>query len=188
MNDDDLLKQAFDGVTPLQQDKVLLKKNQQNDASLAEKQAAAVSEGATLDPLASSAVVAVRPGDIVGFKRPGVQNGVYRKLRLGKYEQDARLDMHRLTVNEARTELYQFIKECLHYQLRTVMVLHGKGDRDPVKKATIKSHTLHWLEQIPEVIAYHSAQPHHGGAGALYVLLKKTPLARQQNRERHGLK
>lgn len=187
MNDDDLFQQALAGVVPLQQDKVLLKKTAKQQ-SVEHKQAAASGSGYLKDPLHTGVLKQVQPHDIVGFKRPGVQHGVYRKLRLGKYEQEARFDMHRMTVEQARMQLYQFIQECLHYQLRTVLVLHGKGDRDPVKKATIKSHTLHWLEQMPEVIAYHSAQPHHGGAGALYVLLKKTALARQQNRERHGLK
>ena len=41
------------------------------------------------------------------------------------------------------------------------------------------------LPSLPVVMAFHSAQKHHGGAGALYVLLKKNAEKKQENRERH---
>lgn len=124
----------------------------------------------------------------MSFKRSGVQEGVFKKLRLGKYSVDARLDLHRHTIEEARKALYDFIQECMDYDLRTLMVLHGKGDRDPERKAVIKSHTVYWLEDMEAVMAFHSAQPQHGGSGAVYVLLRKSDKAKQRNRERHGLR
>jgi DNA-nicking Smr family endonuclease len=187
MNEDDLFLQQMQGVKPLQQDKVALKKTaDEKDFELLRQ--AASSEETVNDPLASAILTPLKPEDIVGYKKPGVQEGVYRKLRLGKYEIDARLDLHRLTVEQARLEVYRFINDCIDYDLRTVMILHGKGDRakDPAKKALLKSHCMHWLEQIDAVLAYHSAQRHHGGAGAVYVLLKKSDLAKQRNREKHG--
>ena len=39
---------------------------------------------------------------VLEFKRPGVQNGVFRKLKQGKYESEARLDLHRMTAAIAR--------------------------------------------------------------------------------------
>jgi hypothetical protein len=36
------------------------------------------------------------------------------------------------------------------------------------------------------VLAFHSAQRHHGGYGACYVLLRKNAEKRQDNRERHA--
>jgi DNA-nicking Smr family endonuclease len=123
------------------------------------------------------------PHDIISFVRPGVQHGVFGKLRRGHYEPEATLDLHRLTVEEARRELWEFLQESTLYQLRTVMVLHGKGDRSP-RAGVLKSFVAHWLRDIPQVLAYHSSQPYHGGAGALYVLLKKSDKASQSNRER----
>jgi hypothetical protein len=35
-------------------------------------------------------------------------------------------------------------------------------------------------------MAYHSAQKQHGGAGAVYVLLKKSERLKEKNREEHG--
>ena len=39
---------------------------------------------------------------VLEFKRPGVQNGVFRRLRQGRYESEARLDLHRMTAAGAR--------------------------------------------------------------------------------------
>ena len=64
---------------------------------------------------------------VLEFKRPGIQNGVYRKLRLGHYEIEARLDLHRFTVAEARLELWSFFKEARRLGLRTLLITHGKG-------------------------------------------------------------
>ena len=63
----------------------------------------------------------------------------------------------------------------LHCALGDMLLLPG---------AKIKSYVNHWLREIPEVLAYHSAQRHHGGVGAVYVLLRKSEQKKQQNRER----
>ena len=130
----------------------------------------------------------VLPHDIVGFKRPGVQEGVYRQFRLGKYGFDARLDLHGFTVDGAAEALYQFIQESMAYELRTVIVVHGKGDRDEGEKALLKNYSLQWLSEMTEVLAYHSARPQDGGVGALYVLLKKSERAKQKSRDQFRLR
>jgi len=97
------------------------------------------------------------------------------------------LDLHRHTVREAREALFRFVNQALTRGWRTVLVSHGRGERSPTP-GRIKSHVAHWLTQIPEVIAFHSAAPRDGGTGAVYVMLKKTAEAREQTREQHGLK
>lgn len=128
------------------------------------------------------------PDDILEFRRDGLQLGVYKKLSAGKYELEARLDLHGQTVEDARKEVYQFIRDCHRYGLRTIIILHGKGERNPDKVALIKSHLASWLIELDEVLAFHSAQKYHGGAGAVYVMLRKNEIEKQKNRERHGLK
>ena len=127
------------------------------------------------------------PWSVVEFKRPGVQHGVFRKLKQGRYAQDARLDLHRLTVAQARKELYGFIEEARALSLRTVVVVHGKGRADPtapVQGSVLKACVDRWLRQLDAVQAFHSAQPPHGGTGAVYVLLAKSEQAKRENRER----
>lgn len=126
----------------------------------------------------------VGPHDIFGWKDNGIQEGVYRKLRLGRYPVQARLDLHRKTLKEARQELDAFLREAHQANLRTVQVTHGKGEHSPTP-ARLKKYVLHWLEEHPLSIAYHSCQPQHGGAGSAYVLIKKSSQEKQKNRERY---
>ncbi len=172
-------------VTPLRsREKVILASERPGTASLEERRRAAVAECSSNNNFLSTEYAPeLGPHDIISFVRPGVQHGVFGKLRRGRYEPEATLDLHRHTVEEARGELWDFLRECRDSQLRAVMVLHGKGDRSP-KAGVLKSFVAHWLRDIPDVLAYHSAQPYHGGAGALYIMLKKSDKASADNRER----
>lgn len=150
----------------------------------------AVTEKAVDDNHLTSAdhVEILKSNDVLEYKQDGIQHGVYKKLRMGRYPVEARLDLHRMTVDEARKEVFRFINDCMQYDLRTVIILHGKGDRNPDKKALLKSYLAKWLPEMDDVMAFHSAQKHHGGTGAVYVLLRKSENDRQANRERHGLR
>lgn len=153
-----------------------------------ERQRSAVNEKhIDQNPLTADHVELLRSHDVLSFQRPGMQHGVFRKLRLGHYSIEARLDLHRVTVEEARKSVFDFIATCQRYELRTVMILHGKGDRNPERIALIKSHVAKWLPELDGVMAFHSALPQHGGTGAVYVLLRKGDAAKQLNRERHGV-
>jgi DNA-nicking Smr family endonuclease len=111
---------------------------------------------------------------------------VFRKLRLGQYPIEARLDLHRMTVEEARREVFAFINDCVRYGLRSVIILHGKGERNPDGIAQLKSYLAKWLPELDSVLAFHSAQKHHGGTGAVYVMVRKSERDKQHNREVHG--
>lgn len=94
----------------------------------------------------------------------------FNELKNGKIAYESRLDLHRKTVEEARMALCQFIEKSQQSKQSCVLIIHGKGHNTgdyPVLKNVVAV----WLKQLPEVIAYHSALPRHGGAGALYVLL-----------------
>jgi DNA-nicking Smr family endonuclease len=153
------------------------------EAQLRAREAAGRDPWQDLNPLMTEYVEFVDPHEILMFKRDGVQEGVYRKLRLGKYEIEAVLDLHRHTIAEARQELYEFVLQAVRLGLRTVMVLHGKG-LESQPQAILKSYTAKWLRELPQVMAYHSAPRHQGGAGALFVLLRKSEQQRLANAER----
>lgn len=143
----------------------------------------------TADPnyLTLGEVKLLAPHDLVSWKKDGVQEGVFKKLRLGKYQLDGKLDLHRKTVKEARAALFEFIHVALAKGWRCVSINHGRGENSPTP-ARIKSYTIAWLAQIPEVLAYHHPERRHGGAGAVFVLLRKSAALREENRERHGQK
>ncbi|MFK4753085.1 DNA endonuclease SmrA [Oceanobacter antarcticus] len=183
---DDTFFQEMQDVKPLQtQAKVALRKGDITLASQQARRLAAIDDSPKRDPnyLQTSNIKRIGPHDVVGFKRPGIQDGVFRKLRLGKYESEARLDLHRRTVEEARRQLFRFLQDCMEHDIRSVIVLPGKGERSEGDSAILKSYLVHWLEQIDDVQAYHTAQPQHGGAGVFYVLLRKSERKKQQARE-----
>jgi DNA-nicking Smr family endonuclease len=188
MSDDSFLD-AVQGVTPLKIEvKVDLRKHTNSAEALAARRAAAlIDHKADPNKLSTSHVDMVQPYDIIAWKKHGVQDGVYRKLRLGKYPLEARLDLHRKTVEQARRDVFSFIEDCMRYDLRTVIILHGKADKKD-NPALLKSWLNQWLPEFDEVLAFHSAQPAHGGTGAVYVLLRKSENKKQETREKHGLK
>lgn len=188
MSEDDLFASEMDGVKPLRVNRARLHKKVEQTPGVAVRRSLAVSDRKAQDPLVSNDVPQLKANDILEYRADGVQHGVYKKLRLGHYDIDARLDLHRLTADEARREVFQFLRDCFYYELRTVLILHGKGERNPDKIALLKSHLSVWLPQIDEVLAFHSAQKHHGGTGAVYVMLKKGDKTKQKNREQFGLR
>lgn len=189
MSDDEtiLFKQEMADVEPLQiADKVSLKPSQTSARSMQQRREAAVADNSDSNPLVADGIAPLDSWYVLDFKRPGVQNGVFRKLKQGRYEAEARLNLHRVSVEKARTELFEFIKQAESYGLRTVIVVHGKGEngRDRQQSSIIKGCIAHWLRQLEVVQAYHSARPQHGGTGAVYVLLRKSEQAKQENRAR----
>ncbi|WMC11325.1 DNA endonuclease SmrA [Oceanimonas pelagia] len=174
----------LDGLTPLEQDTLPTGHRDPRDAvALAERRRAAEIQAEAADPgLSLDRVVLLRPDDMISYKKPGVQDGVFKKLRLGKYPCEARLDLHHHSVERARSALLNFIRACLRQDLRSVIIVHGKGERSQ-PPALLKSYVSGWLPQLPEVLACHSALRQHGGSGCLYVLLRKSEQAKQHTRE-----
>lgn len=190
MNDEDetsLFAQEVAGIKPLKKSEVYLgKKGPQVDFSARQK-AALIAKEADRNHLSQDYVEKVEPNDVLEYKRSGVQDGVFKRLRQGKYGIEARLDLHRHTVAQAREQVYQFADDCMRNDIRVAIIVHGKGDRtpDPDSQAMIKSHIDKWLRELDAVMAFHSAQRHHGGLGAVYVLFKKTEKARLDDWEKH---
>ncbi len=192
MTDDESFKDAMSDVSPLQHKRVR-HDNRVREATISqiERRQAALGNNKPpkVDPnyLSAGEVRQCQPRDILEWKKDGVQHEVFKKLKSGRYPIEGSLDLHGCTVKEARVEMFKFLNLALARGWRTLLIAHGRGELSETP-ARIKSRVAHWLEQIPEVIAFHSAQNHHGGTGAVYALLKKTPLKKDENRERYGLK
>jgi DNA-nicking Smr family endonuclease len=186
MSDEDRFRALLgDDVTPIKIEKrVVIDKRQEDRKTLAHRrEMAQTALEQAKDPLAGEPIEMVDPLAELSFRRDGVQHGVYRNLRLGKYPLDARLDLHKMTVERARREVYQFIKDCVQNDVRTALITHGKGELRE-QPALLKSCVAFWLPQIDEVLAFHSAQKPHGGMGATYVLLRKSERKKQETRDR----
>lgn len=106
----------------------------------------------------------------------GVSPEVLDKLRLGQLSPESHVDLHGLNALQAYTELVRFIRNAYQRNMRTVTVITGRGINSPDGIAVIRNLIQEWLTHDPfkrVVLAFCSAQPRDGGAGALYVLLRK---------------
>ena len=162
--------------------------NKNTDSKISQKnrrKSAVEHERQDTDPLSSEPVVMLDPLDVLEFKRPGVQNGVYRKLRLGHYDIEARLDLHKMTVEYARPAVFRFINDCMENDVRTALITHGKGEGRETP-ALLKSCVAHWLPQLDKVLAFHTAQKQHGSYGATYVLLKKSERKKRESKDKNS--
>lgn len=117
----------------------------------------------------------IETGEELCYAREGVQHGLMRRLRRGQYAIAAELDLHGMTVVEARAALGQFLAACQATHKRCVRIIHGKGLSSPDRKPVLKSRVNAWLQHTDDVLAFCSARPSDGGTGAVYVLLRKRP-------------
>ncbi len=95
-----------------------------------------------------------------------------RELKNGEIRWEGRLDLHGLRPDAAREALCDFIDKQCRTGHRCLLIVHGKGGRHN-EEPILKNHVNHWLQQLPQVLAFHSAIPRDGGSGAVYVLLKR---------------
>ncbi len=98
----------------------------------------------------------------------GIQRKLQRKIRQGSLPIDDTLDLHGFSQKQAIAELIRFFQQS---SLKTVIVIHGKGNRSN-RAAVLKPLVHHWLSQQSFVLAWCPAQPRDGGSGASYVYLR----------------
>ena len=150
------------------------------------RQAATANPEADRNPLREEGIEPLDAYAVLEFKRPGIQNGVFRKLKQGRYPSEARLDLHRHSVASARREVFEFVVEAVSLGLRSLIIVHGRGGtaRRGQDAAVLKGYLNHWLRELNDVQAFCSARPEHGGTGALYVLVRKGEAEKLENRLR----
>ncbi len=108
---------------------------------------------------------------------PDLDKRVVRALKRGEYGVQARLDLHGMTRAEAKEEVESFLTRSRREGKRCVLLVHGRGlnskDQLPVLKEGVQGWLAHGrLSRM--VLAFTSARPQDGGAGAVYVLLRKS--------------
>jgi DNA-nicking Smr family endonuclease len=121
-------------------------------------------EGTQADP-------ALLGGEELVFRRPHVHQDVLRKLRRGEFRVQREIDLHGLTVAQAKPALREFLVEALEKRVRCVRIIHGKGLRSGPRGPVLKSAVNAVLRRTGAVLAYVSARQVDGGTGAVYVLL-----------------
>ena len=108
-----------------------------------------------------------------------------RQLSSGRAQVDDVIDLHGMTQAQAHQALNAFILRAAQRGARVVLVITGKGG-DPRdvgawgasgERGVLRRNTPHWLRAPilrPFVLSIEEAARPHGGAGALYVRLRRT--------------
>jgi len=107
---------------------------------------------------------------------PGVDRRLLKRLRQGDFSMQAHLDLHGLTRAEAREEVEKFLLESRGAGRRSVLLVHGRGLNSPDQVPVLKNALVSWLSRgrlARRILAFATARPVDGGAGALYVLLRR---------------
>ncbi len=98
------------------------------------------------------------------------------RLKRGRLRPEARIDLHGMTQDQAHRALSAFLARAQGDGQRCVLVVTGKG-RISEGGGVLRTQTPNWLNAPairPLVLAFAPAQPRDGGAGALYVLLRRS--------------
>jgi DNA-nicking Smr family endonuclease len=105
----------------------------------------------------------------------GIDRANAERLKRGLHPIEARLDLHGKTQAAAHHALAAFIHSSSDAGRRCVLVITGRGF-GPSGPGVLKSAVPRWLEEVGlrgKILAIAPAQPRDGGAGALYLLLRR---------------
>lgn len=113
----------------------------------------------------------------------GVDAATFQKFKRGEIMIEATLDLHGATLEDAYQRLSRFITQSAARNMRCVLVITGKGSAKSYETGiaeaeggVLRREVPRWLQESHQgqnILAISAAQPKHGGAGALYLLLKR---------------
>lgn len=170
--DDELFRRAMSGAKPIKaEERAAPRKRKPKPrarfARADESEALQQSLQADVDDIEAGSGAALR------FHRASVGRRTMRKLARGNYSVQAEIDLHGMTVAEAKPRLAEFIDSCARSGKRCVRVVHGKGLGSGHRGPTLKPSVNRWLRRWDTVLAFTSTRQVDGGTGAVYVLLKE---------------
>jgi len=103
------------------------------------------------------------------------------QLRRGQHGVEAVIDLHGLRQDEAHAALRGFLRLQQQRGAKLVLVVTGKGIAGDVpygeERGILRRNVPHWLrlpDLRPLVLGFDEAEQRHGGAGALYIRLRRS--------------
>jgi DNA-nicking Smr family endonuclease len=102
-----------------------------------------------------------------------------RRLARGLARPDIAIDLHGHSLATAHDLLDRRLEEAIGAGVRLVLLITGKPPRDdrfPVTRGAIRTSIHAWLNSSrhsAHIAAVRNAHPRHGGAGALYLVLRR---------------
>jgi len=100
-----------------------------------------------------------------------------RELRGGRFTPDMTIDLHGHYLAGAHTALSRALDRASSAGARIILVIAGKQrGLDEAPRGAIRRELTTWLahsHHAGRILAIRNAHPRHGGAGAVYILLRK---------------
>jgi DNA-nicking Smr family endonuclease len=106
----------------------------------------------------------------------GVDTAIMGKLRAGAFSPEGHLDLHGQNLEQAYAALTGFIKHAYQSGKRHLLIITGRGKNSPGGTPVLRERVQTWFTRDPfkrVVLVFCTSKPSDGGAGALYVLLRK---------------
>lgn len=121
------------------------------------------------------------PHALLERPHPHMDRRRFDKLRRGRLDPEARIDLHGMTSERAHAALTGFILDAHAADLRLVLVITGKGREEdsgfgPRRHGILRHSLPHWLTLPPlgaRILQVAPAHQRHGGGGAFYVYLRR---------------
>lgn len=107
----------------------------------------------------------------------GFDPRLMQQLKDGLFPIQDYVDLHRLTREAAEMRIRDFLIQSHGRGLRCVLIVHGKGMNSENHIPVLKQRMPQWLSRGPVrklILAFCTARTYDGGAGAIYVLLKRS--------------
>ncbi|WP_219892556.1 Smr/MutS family protein [Aquisediminimonas profunda] len=110
-----------------------------------------------------------------------LDGGWDKRLSKGRLEPDFTIDLHGETLASAHVKLNRALALAIRNEARILLLITGKAATDnprlpPTTRGVIRASVKDWLAASPHsahIAAIRGAHPRHGGAGALYLILRR---------------
>ena len=104
-----------------------------------------------------------------------------KRFKREEFKIEAVLDLHGVTEKDAFERVCEFIKHSYSQKKRCLLIVTGKGIDDALfsERGVLRKSVPNWLshsEVAPLILGYRNPSEALGGAGALYILLRKNGL------------
>jgi DNA-nicking Smr family endonuclease len=105
-----------------------------------------------------------------------------RKLATGTVAPDVTIDLHGCSLDQAHDRLDHGLARAIGHGARVILLVTGKAPRtgasrlDRPLRGIIRASVHDWIAAGPHasrVAAIRGAHPRHGGAGALYIIVRR---------------
>lgn len=172
--DKSLFAEAVQGVQKLNQDKKTVLHQTSSPSRRRKRSIQPINDNSPYsDSMKRGSASKVTSHESLTYQQPGVHTQDIKRLKSGAFQTIWQLDLHGYTEDQADNILKEFLNDAIAQQARYLIIVHGKGYNSTTNFPVLKNLVNQRLQQVPQILAYCSAQPKDGGTGAVYVFLKK---------------